>query len=979
MDGFAFGTFRLDLRDERLWQGDKALRVNPKAFAVLRCLVQHGGQLVSKDDLLNMVWPDTVVSEGVLTVAVRELRQALGDRARSPVFIETVHGRGYRFIARVEPLSAPSESAPSMIGQRSALWHDPSATPQVSFVGRQSALAQMSTWLTAVRQGHRQLGLISGEAGIGKSALVEAFISKVVDPEGCWIGYGQCIESYGSGEAYLPLLEALGRLGRHSRGAQLVSVLQQYAPSWLEHLPGLTSAHDRPVAQRSTSSTTQTRMLRELAEALEILTAKRPLVLILEDLHWSDHATLEWLSYVARRRDPARLLILGTYRPQEVSRSGNPLRSLLTDVRSHRRGLELVLDYLSEAEIEAYLNTRSGPRQPLREMAHTLYARTNGNPLFLVSVVAELEQQGILETDNEGLDVAEAVASLLPANVEQLITHAVEQLPVASQSLLEAASVVGRRFEVASVSATTAQNDDEIEKQCASWTRAGRFVEADGMADWLDGTVTACYRFRHDLYQDVLYRRVSAGRLVRLHRQIGLRKEVGYGRRARTIAAELSVHFLRGHDNERALTYLHQAGRNAIQRHAHQEAIAHFKQGLTVLAALPETPERLQRELDFQVGLGPALFATKGHGAAEVERAYLRARELCHLRGNTPQLFSVLRGLMMHHLMQGELQTMHQLGEQLLDQALSQTQSEPRILAYFQLGIALFFQGVLPSARDHFTQALAIYDPQAHQSLALRYGIDPGVASHSYLACTLWQLGCLDQALQHSQEALALAEAGSHPYSMAGAHFFAAVLHQFRRDALAVRAQAEAGMMLAVEQGFALWLAWHTVLHGWARSKLGQSQVGIDEIHRGLVAERETGSRLMQSYLLALLAEVHMEDASFAAGLNALTEAIGSTTSNIYEAEQHRLKGELLWNADCGMRNAELTPEAFFQKALGIARRQQCKSWELRAAVSLARLWQLQGKRQNAYGLLAPVYEGFTEGFDMADLREARMLLNALS
>jgi DNA-binding winged helix-turn-helix (wHTH) protein len=310
-----FEPFRLDLGDERLWRGHEAIPLSPKTFAVLRCLVTQAGQLVTKEALLEAVWPATVVSESILTVAMRTLRRILGDQARTPRFIETVHGRGYRFIAPVSTTMFPEQ--PAMLGRPRRSPPSTVSRPQL-FVGRDTELAQLEQWWTTAQQGQRQVGVIAGEPGIGETALVEAFVAEVSTTEDVWVGHGQCMDRYGMGEAYLPVLEALGRLGRGPAGAPLVAVLRQYAPSWLVHLPALLAPEDRERLENSASGVTPARMLRELAEALEVLTAARPLVLVLEDLHWSDRATLEWLAYVVRRRDPARLLILGTYRPVDV-------------------------------------------------------------------------------------------------------------------------------------------------------------------------------------------------------------------------------------------------------------------------------------------------------------------------------------------------------------------------------------------------------------------------------------------------------------------------------------------------------------------------------------------------------------------------------------------------------------------------------------------------------------------------------------
>jgi DNA-binding winged helix-turn-helix (wHTH) protein len=558
-----FGPFRLDLRDERLWRGHEATPLSPKTFAVLCCLVTQAGQLVTKDALLEAVWPATVVSESILTVAMRTLRRVLGDQARAPRFIETVHGRGYRFIAPVSTLMAPER--PMMMGRpRRSLSSMVSRSPL--FVGRDAELAHLEQWWTTVRQGQRQVGCIVGEPGIGKTALVETFVAQVSATEDVWVGHGQCMAHYGAGEAYLPVLEALGRLCRGPEGAPLISLLRHYAPSWLVHLPALLAPEDRERLEHMASGVTPARMLRELTEVLEVLTAARPLVLVLEDLHWSDRATLEWLAYVVRRRDPARLLILGTYRPVDVIVHAHPLCSIVAEFRQHPQYAELMLDYLSEAAIAAYLRQCCGAKPVPPGLPQLLHQRTGGNPLFLVAMVDELVRQGLLETAEEagGSQGALAVLSgLVPTSLRQYIEQHIEQLSDADQALLEAASVAGSTFAVAAVAAGVTQAPETLEARYTALARQGRFIRASGTATWPDETVTACYQFMHALYHEVVYARVSAGHRVRLHQQIGIRKEAGYGAQARQIAAELAVHFARGRNAWRAVKYLHYAGENA--------------------------------------------------------------------------------------------------------------------------------------------------------------------------------------------------------------------------------------------------------------------------------------------------------------------------------------------------------------------------------------------------------------------------------
>lgn len=985
-----FGPFRLDVRDERLWRGREALPLSAKTFAVLACLVTQAGQLVTKEALLEAVWPDTLVSESILTVAVSTLRRVLGDPARTPRFIETVHGRGYRFIAPVSVTMLPAQPAMREKSRRAL----PATVSRPDlFVGRDAELAQLAQWWTTVQQGQRQVGMLVGEPGIGKTALVETFVAQVRATEEVWVGHGQCMDRYGAGEAYLPVLEALGRLGRGPAGLSLVAVLRQYAPSWLVHLPALLAPEDRERLDPLVSGVTPARMLRELAEALEVLTAARPLVLVLEDLHWSDRATLEWLAYVVRRRDPARLLILGTYRPVDVVVHTHPLHAIAAELRHHPQYAELGLDSLSAAAVTRYLQQCCGAPPIPSGLPALVHQRTGGNPLFLVAMVDELVRQGLLETGGNAAGSPEALAflrGLVPSSLRQYIEQHLEQLSDEDQALLEAASVAGPTFAVAAVAAGVAQAPETLEARLTALARRGRFIRAAGAETWPDGTVTACYEFRHTLYHEVVYARVSAGHRVRLHQQIGARKETGYGAQARQIAAELAVHFMRGREAWRAVTHLHHAGENALRRSAYEEAITHLTAALDVLATLPEGQERLHHELRVQTALGLVLSVAKGYAAPEVARSFTRARELCHLVGDTPQLGLVLWGLHRLYFVQAEHRTAQELAAQLL--SLAQHDPAPSLLlaAHTALGAALWVQGHLTAAREHLVPELPRVEAPQRRALASRYGVDPGVLRPLFAAYILWSLGYAETALQRLHAMLTLAQELAHPFSEAVAHGGAACIQQLRRDIPAVQAGAEAALTLATEQGFPYWMAGGAILRGWALAVRGRAEEGIALMQQGLVAYGATGAEFCRPFWLAMLAEAYGQVGRADEGLCALGQALAHvdrTGERFWEVELHRLRGELLLTQGTGQSRAPTAApersrmaeaEACFARALAIARRQQAKSWELRAVMSLSRLWQRQGKGAAAYDLLTPVYGSFTEGFDTADLQEAKALLEAL-
>jgi predicted ATPase len=439
-----------------------------------------------------------------------------------------------------------------------------------------------------------------------------------------------------------------------------------------------------------------------------------------------------------------------------------------------------------------------------------------------------------------------------------------------------------------------------------------------------------------------------------------------------------------------AIPYWQQAGQKASQRSANIEAIAHLTKGLELLKTLPDTPERSQQELTLQTTLGPVLIATKGFAAPEVEKTYTRARELCRQVGETSQLFLVLRGLWTFYNTRAELQTAHELGEQFL--SLAQGVQDPALLveAHRVLGRTLFDCGELTPARAHLEQGIALYDPLQHRSHTFLYGYDPGVAGLSFLALVLWHLGYLDQAFKRIQEALTLAQELAHPFNLAFALFLDSTFHQRRREIQVTQEKAGILITLSQEQGFPVFVGWGSILRGWALAEQGQVEEGIAQMRQGMAAWRDTGAEMWRSHYLALLAEAYGKAGQAEDGLAALAEAltlVDKTGERFYEAELYRLKGELSLQSrqvetsqgKSGVRSPESEAEECFHKAIDIVRRQQAKSLELRAVMSLSRLWQRQGRKDEARQMLAEIYGWFTEGFDTKDLQEAKALLEELT
>jgi predicted ATPase len=489
----------------------------------------------------------------------------------------------------------------------------------------------------------------------------------------------------------------------------------------------------------------------------------------------------------------------------------------------------------------------------------------------------------------------------------------------------------------------------------------------------------ATYTFKHALIRDAAYESLLKSTRQHYHQRIAHVLATHFPETAEAQPELLAHHCTEAGLIEQAVGYWQQAGQSASERSAHVEAIAHLRQGLELLKMLPETAERTQREVDMLIALGASLLAVKGYGAAEVGETYTSARQLCELLDNPHQLLPVLRGLWSYYLVRAELRTAHELGKQLL--SLAQQVREPSMLcaAHRALGATLFFLGTGASACTHLAQGIALYDPQQHRASTFLYGEDAGVVCRSHAALALWCLGYPDQGLARNDEAVTLAQQCAHPYSLGYALSIAASFHPLRREVRATQEHANAAITLATKQEFPYWLALGSIQRGWALAHQGQTREGIEQLTQGLRAFRTMGVELARPQYLALLAEAHEIQGEPEEGLTVLTEALAltdTTGERWYEAECYRLKGELLLQQSSG-NQAEA--EHCFQQAITVAQNQQAKSLELRAATSLARLWQQQGKREEAHDLLAPVYGWFTEGFDTADLQEAKALLDALS
>jgi TOMM system kinase/cyclase fusion protein len=839
-------------------------------------------------------------------------------------------------------------------------------------VGREAEVTLLRERWEQAKAGHGQVVLLSGEGGIGKSRLIQVLKDQVAnDSQVRW----ECRSTeYAQNTALFPLIDLFQRLWRfdaqetpEAKVAKLEHALSHYRLPLEESVPlvapllsvPLPEHHSPPLPfspQRQRQKT-----LEMLVTILLELAEQQPVLFILEDLHWTDPTTLELLNLVIDQTPTASLLVLLTCRPHFQPAWQH--RSYLTAMTVHR---------LSPTHVAQIVTRLTGGKTFPQEVLHQILVKTDGVPLFVEELTKAILESGQLRAGDGHYELVGSFATFaIPATLQDSLMARLDRL-VTAKGVAQYAAVIGRQFAYELLQAVSQLDAATLQREL------GRLVEAEIV--YQRGLPPhSTYVFKHALIQDAAYESLLKSTRQQYHQSIAQVLEAQFPETAETEPELLAQHYTEAGLIVQAIPYWQQAGQQAVERSAYVEAISHFTQGLALLTTLPATPERDQHELTLQIALGVPLLATEGWGSPRMGHAYARARELCQHVGDIPQLCSALLGLWGFYLARAEPRTSREVGEQLLHLAQSIQDASFLLEANLALGNTLVWLGECASARAHLEQGIALYTPQHHRSHIFLYGHEPGVWCRCFVSWALWTLGYPDQALSSSHDALTLAQGSAHPHILANALGYAVRSHQLRRDVQATRACAEAEMGLAREHGFVFLLAEATFFRGWALAVQGQEEEGIAQMRQGLAAWRATGAKIGRTSYLALLAEAHEKVGQAEEGLSALAEALAlvdHSGERWWEAELYRLKGELLLQLSS---DNQAEAEACCHQSLDIARQQQAKSWELRAATSLARLWQQQGKRQEAHDLLASVYHWFTEGFDTADLRDAKALLDALS
>jgi predicted ATPase len=840
------------------------------------------------------------------------------------------------------------------------------------WVGRDAALASVRQALERARAGQGQVVAVLGEAGLGKSRLVYECLQQL-DPQR-WRVLTTGALSYTQATPYFPVVTLLKRYFHLDDGAPPARIratltahipvldarLQETVPAFLALLDALPSDapfwHLDPMQRRVC-------MLDALKRLLVRLSQTQPVVLVVEDLHWLDTETQTWLDRLVDSLPAVPLLLLVTYRP--TYQHGWSSKTYYT---------HLHLDPLPPAGMTSLVQAVLGDDASLAPLLPLLIAHTAGNPFFLEESLRTLiEMQALIGTPG-AYRLVQALPTLpVPATVQAVLAARIDRLPPDDKRLLHTAAVIGMDVPLPVLHAVHALPEESMQASLAALQAAELLYETQLFPD-------AIYTFKHALTRQVAVQSVLHRTRHALHRQIADVLETRCASLVESQPERLAHHYTEAGLGAQAVPYWQRAGQRALERSAPVEAVSHLSRGLEALATLPETRERLQHELDLQVLLGAAWTQRSGFATPALRQVYARACELSQRLEASQQLVAVLVGQFGGHLQRAELPAAQAVAIHLLTQVPGHSDPLPLLAAHTTLGIVLLARGEVVAAHRHLAQGLTLADPTDRRTLVTHHRFDFGVAVRGNVAMSLWMLGAPDQALAHLHALHAVAQELAYPPSLAYALVYITRVTQWRRDVPATLRWSDALMACCTEYGFAQHLSWATLLHGWALLVQGQEEQGLAQMRQGLTAHDATQAAQWRPYFLSVLAEGYGQTGATDEGLRLLAEALDAvqhTEEHLWEAELYRLQGELRLQAQANDQSHQAA-EASLHQALAVARRQQAKSLELRAAISLAQLWQQQGQQADARELLAPIYGWFTEGFETADLQEAKALLEEL-
>lgn len=895
-----FGEFQIDVVEGLLRRGAVEVPLRAKSFALLRYLAENPGRVLGRAELLEAVWPGAAVSPGVVRVTIQEIRKALGEEGAADGFIETVGRKGYRFAAPdAAPLAGPS------------------------FVGRAAELAHLHGLLERCRAMRRQVVFVSGEPGIGKTTLVDCFSEELRSLRLARLASGQCIDLRGASEPYLPVLELLGGLCQEDNDGKVRSALERWAPSWVLQMPGIVDAEAAESLRRRVPNPTRERMLRELTDALDVLAKDNALVLVLEDLHWSDASTLDLLTYLAERSTPARLLVIGTYRPVEAVVRNHTVRARVRDLVSRGRAEDLALELLTQADTETYL-TRLFAGTPIDpRLAAFMHRRTDGNPLFLRASVDYLLDRGLLAV-KDGVWQLGAAEDAVPPSLRELVMRELDDLADDEQRLLAAASVAGGEFDTICAAAGSGLPAEGAEQSCARLSSRGQLLKATGTSQWPDGARGGTYKFLHALHRDVVYGRLAPAERARLHRAVGERIERGWAADPTPVTGPLAAHFESGQDWTKAVQYHAAAADAAKRRVADHEVAMHCEAVLELLPHLPPSEERDRLEMVYSLELAISRIVARGYGPAELRPLVVRSRDLSVKLGLIQVEAMARFSLLLFELLGGNQHQALVMSQELVDLAERFPVPAFVVMGQMTLGGVYYNLGNLVAARRHLEVARKAWQPDP---FSLRF--DARTMFLGGGAMVLQQMGETAEADAWMNDLVEHAGGLEEPLTAASACRAISQYRLWAGDRAEALAWAERGVPFALEHGLPAVVAM-------ANRQKGHAAGDVDLQRETIAFLQSIGYRLEMPLYHFGLAETLLEQERYDEArdeLNRAIEAADVTGEMRHLAEVYRVLGV------CARAQGSL-PEAadHLEKAVAIARQQQSRFFEQRALADLSAL-----------------------------------------
>lgn len=908
----SFGEFRIDAGARRLWRGDQAVQLRPKAWGLLMCLVERAGRVVTRDEIAEVVWPDVAVGDDSITKALRELRAALGDNARTTKYLETLHGVGVRFT----PEETPSRNefvVPAVPRSTRA--------PTV-MAGRAAELSLLNDHLAHAATGERRIVFIAGDGGMGKSTLVQAFLDEA--GSAARLLFGQCAERSDVADAYGPLLDALDMA--RAREPALEEKIGSVAPSWHGLLPGAVraGADDPPAA----------RMLREGALLIESMAGERTLVVVIEDAHACDAATIDLIATLARRTSQAKLLILVTFRRADAVAARHPVASLCAELESKNLASTIALALLSHEEVSTLVERRLGRTRDLGVLTDFLHMRSEGQPLFLSTLVDFLvSDESVVEVDGVWCLAApvETLAKVVPNRLISLVDAFLARLSAEDVEMLEAAATAGAEFDARPIAHALEREPAQVEDALDALAPDGRLLRFVAEHAWADGTHGGRYAFRHQLFQAALQARVSPSRRRRIHLRIAERLETGGRGDEARITGDLAMHFAEGGNLPKAVFYLMKSAERANRRGAHRDALALLRQALALAEASPAGEKKAPRILRVLLVTAGTLMLYSGFVTPELGKVLERTTRLSEELGAVPALLMMQISVQVSDLLRSRLDRPVAAAPRLVEMAESLGVAPLYGAACGLSGWASLYAADFPAACDYFGRALALDDsPTAFDAMGTMGSIpDLRMCAFFGRACARLILGDSEGAhADHAQGCARSASGRAGDRAMALA--FSAFFHLLAGD-VARSAHDAAGLTRSAEEvgGELFWLLAAQIF-----TVLDAEEPEAGALEQAIAAYLANGYRIAVGGYRAAAASIFLARGELRAADAQLEAAASAPAEPCWEAELHRLRAELLLaRGGSTDKAAEL-----FAEAIRIAREQKAQLWEQRAAKSWSTL-----------------------------------------